>query len=101
MDKECENLCAEMNKYPGIKTFESCCGHGETPYHVWFEAESLDNLPELIYYFHGCHCGYYDWKVNVTTDCTKSPVTFLIEGPIGAYHEAEYIAFLLQENLKS
>jgi hypothetical protein len=30
--------------------------------------------------------------VRVKTDCGKSPVTFVIEGPVGAYEEAEEIA---------
>ena len=27
MDKECIEVCDLLNSYPGVKTFESCCGH--------------------------------------------------------------------------
>lgn len=97
MDAECVALCTAMNKVPGIRTIESCCGHGRYPYRVWFIAESLDVLPELIYWFAGCHCGHYGWRVIVTTDCVMSDATFRVEGPIGAFDEADHIAQLLEE----
>jgi len=54
-------------------------------------------LPRLIYYFHGCHCGFSGWSVTVKTDCGMSPVIYMITGPIGeqAYEESLYIASLL------
>lgn len=50
MDKECVAFCAAVNMLPGICTVESCCGHGERPFHVWFEAESLGALPKICYW---------------------------------------------------
>jgi len=102
IDVECIKLCDAMNELSGIKTIESCCGHNKQPYRIWFVADSLSVLPNLLYYFDGCHCGFYSWRIRVTTDCAKSPVHFCAEGPMGeiAYKQAEYIAELLKTNLK-
>ena len=105
MDKECINLCEQMNRYPGIRTFESCCGHGNSDYHIWFLVDNMMLLPRLIYWFAGCHCGIYGWHVEVTTDCGMSPVHFSLVGPkeydarykIGVYEEAEVIAECLKD----
>ena len=51
MDPECIALCEAMNKLPGIRTTESCCGHGERSYHIWFKADGLESLPKLVYWF--------------------------------------------------
>ena len=100
IDKECVNLCRAMNKLPGISTIESCCGHGKHQYHIWFEATNLDVLPELLYWFDSCHCGYYGWNIQAKTDCAMSPVVFFVEGPTGAYEEAEKIAELINKYVK-
>jgi len=97
IDPECVPLCAAMNRVPGIQTIESCCGHGKDPFRVWFVATSLDRLPDLLYWFDGCHSGFYDWKVTVATDCAKSPVHFKVEGPAGAFSEADSIAALIAD----
>ena len=46
MDPECIPLCNALNTIKGIKTIESCCGHGEQPFMVWFtlEKEFFENL---------------------------------------------------------
>ena len=95
LDIECEPLCHALSIMPGIRTVESCCGHGERPYHIWFEVQDLDNLPAALYYFDGCHCGFYGWRVIATTDCAMSPVKFMVEGPVGAYAESYVIAKLI------
>lgn len=103
MDSECAKLCEALNLMPGIRTVESCCGHGDGPFHVWFKADSLEVLPRVLYYFDGCHCGHYGWRVVAKTDCAMSPVTFMVEGPSGprGYEEAEYIAELLRKELEN
>ncbi len=95
MDKECVNLCKTLNKLQGIKTVSSCCGHGKNEFLIWFRADSLENLPRLLYWFDSCHCGFYHWRIIAKTDCGMSPVSFMIEGPVGAYNEAEEIAKLI------
>jgi hypothetical protein len=64
MDPECVRLCRAMNGLPGIKTIESCCGHGEKPFRIWFMADKLESLPRLLYWFDSCHSGC-DWPVEV------------------------------------
>jgi len=53
MDAEVRQLVLALNKLPGIQTFESCCGHGEHPYRIWFEAapneeEGMDRLLQAV-----------------------------------------------------
>lgn len=97
IDPECRLLCEAMNRLPGIQTTSSCCGHGEHPYWIFFDAESLEALPGLLYWFDVCHCGFAGWRVIVKTDCAMSPVSFYVEGPVGAYGEAEAIADLINK----
>lgn len=44
MDPECVALCDVLNTLPGIRTFESCCGHGEDPFRVFFWADGMVSL---------------------------------------------------------
>ena len=97
VDPECVELCNAINLLPGIQTRESCSGHGEGSYHIFIEARNLESLPPLLYWFDGCHCGCYDWRVIVRTDCAMRPVYFMIEGPVGAYEEAYKIAGLIRD----
>lgn len=96
VDKECIRLCKAINQISGIESMSSCCGHGESPYHIFFVADSLDALPNLLYWFDPCHCGLYGWQVIVRTDCGKRPPYFMIEGPIGAHAEADEIAKIIE-----
>ena len=99
MDAEVVTLCKALNRMPGIRTIESCCGHGGSPYHIWLKANGLKFLPKMLYWFMSCHCGFSGWRIIVTTDCGMSPVTFLIEGPTGelAYVQSAEIAKLIEE----
>lgn len=40
MDNEVLELCNAMNSLPGIYTIESCCGHGNDAFRIWFKVES-------------------------------------------------------------
>jgi hypothetical protein len=101
MDAECIALCEAMNRYDGIMTTGSCCGHdlghGIQPFRVFFHAESLESLPLLLYGVDACHSGVRGWKVVARTDCAASPTSFLLEGPIGDYKGAERIAEVLNQ----
>jgi hypothetical protein len=101
LDPECRELCEALNLIPGIATTESCCGHGRTPYHIWFTASSMEALPPVCWYADGCHSGEYGWRVFVTTDCGMKPVDFVLEGPPGAYSASEKIAALIREQEKA
>ena len=99
VDEECVALCEAMNKFPGIETVESCCGHGVHNYRIFFRAETLDNLPSLLYFFDQCHSGCHGWRVIAKTDCSMCPVSFMAEGPIGekAYEDSKTIANIMEE----
>lgn len=95
MDQECVNLCRAINSIPKIQTIESCCGHGEGPFRIWVWVHDVEMLPHLTYWLTGFHSGFYKWRLEVYTDCAKSHNTWMIEGPSGAYDEAEKIAKLI------
>lgn len=97
IDKECVPLCDAINSLKGLFTTCSCCGHGKEHFRIWFKTESLRCLPDLLYWLDVCHTGFRGWKTEVYTDCAKSPVTFMIEGPIGeeAYIQSKSIAELI------
>ena len=99
IDIECEPLCCALNLLPSILTVESCCGHGESPFRIWFETCDFHYLPAAVYFFDRCHCGLYGWYVAVTTDCAMSPVCFKITGPVGDYAGANRIAKCIAEYL--
>lgn len=92
IDPECRELCEALNLLPGITTTSSCCGHGREPYRIWFDADSLGDLPAVCWCADGCHSGEYGWKVSVMTDCVMKPVVFYLEGPVGAYAASREIA---------
>lgn len=103
IDVECLSLCETLNQFPGIETTSSCCGHGDSPFRIWFDAANLEVLPPIVYYFDGCHCGFYGWDIIVKTDCSMRPVNFMIEGPKGdqVYKEADKIAEMLMDEFNS
>ena len=54
MDPECVALCDAINLLkPDVYTVESCCGHGEKPFRVWFQVDDLSKLAGLLYWFDG------------------------------------------------
>jgi hypothetical protein len=94
LDPECRELCEALNLMPGITTTSSCCGHGRTPYRIFFTAESLDDLPAVCWCADRCHSGQEGWRVFVVTDCAMKPPDFVLEGPVGAYAASAEIAEL-------
>lgn len=47
MDKECIDLCNFLNSLPTVETFESCCGHCNSTYNIWFHCDSVPVLTRL------------------------------------------------------
>ena len=47
LDVECYDLCVALNKLPGLRTFESCCGHLKDVYSIWFFCDNIDTLSRL------------------------------------------------------
>ena len=92
IDKECRKLCRALNAFPeAVYTVESCCGHGEEPYHIWFKVRNLAILSTIVSLIDE----YDAWKIEVNKDDDddENPL-FLLEGPVGAeaYLESEKIA---------
>jgi|SRR5882672_1806175 len=76
MDRECIALCNALNSLPGIATFESCCGHDETPFLVFFFATSVAALEPIL------RALDHQWHVRLShVDCPYR-VVFLLQGPI-------------------
>lgn len=101
VDEECVRLCKVLSQIPGIRTVESCCGHGKRKYRIQFFAESLDALHNVVHWFDGCEeHEYYGWEVIVEDmpefSRSQESVVFIIEGPVGAFDEANRIAELIE-----
>jgi hypothetical protein len=100
MDPECVGLCEALNTLPGVTTLESCSGHGEEPYRIWLKVERLRNLPLVAYWLQPCHSDVMrKWFMYVNPHCTvrtlygdDPAVDFVVEGPAGAFDDAEQIA---------
>lgn len=99
MDPEVIDLCDAINSLPGLETIESCCGHGASPFSIWFRVkdskEGLFFLTRCIdrrYWENG-----YLWGIELYVgDMFKDnhlPITYhLHSGPIVgdlAYKQAE------------
>jgi hypothetical protein len=61
MDSECVPLCDALNNLPGIETFESCCGHGKSPFMIFFIAEGIEDLLPVLVEIHDRR----EWRLEV------------------------------------
>ena len=102
MDIECISLCEALNKIPGIETIESCCGHGNEKYQIWFKCYDLHKLSYLLYFIDPCYINFSNWRCRVKTDFRMSYPTFVLEG-IGplVYKQSEIIAKCIEDYLLS
>ncbi len=102
IDKECIPLCDAINKIKGLKTTESCCGHGKDEFRIWFSVNKDNELELLLYYIDSCHVGF-NWEVKLHTDCSmckpKYGLYSLTKGK-KAYKEANKIAKAIEDDLK-
>ena len=77
IDKECRCLVRALNKIPGIKTIESCCGHIDREFSIWFTAKTIKNLYVIARCLDRRYCGPEGWSCIVEdTDLTERPVVF-------------------------
>jgi hypothetical protein len=97
IDKEVMSLCVALNRIPGVETVESCCGHGSSPYHIFFVVEDQEDLAPVCYYADPCHTGHKEWSVIARADCAMRHCAFLLEGPVGAYEASEDIAWQINK----
>ena len=47
IDEQCVDLCNTLNRLPFIETMESCAGHGQHPYWIFFRCTDLGTLSRL------------------------------------------------------
>lgn len=99
LDRGVVSLCKALNGLDGITTVESCCGHGDEMFSIWFTADDMNDVVPVCYFASTCHSGCPGWRVIVGTDCGMSPVTYLLEGPKGepGYEAADIMAVLIEE----
>ena len=62
IDEEIVELCKALNDIDGIKTVESCCGHGKDKCFIWFIADDINILNRLCF-----HCFNHEnlWKIEL------------------------------------
>jgi len=58
VDKECVELCNAMNSLPSIETISSCCGHGKSPFRIFFKVRET---PDGLFFLTRCVDSRY-WK---------------------------------------
>jgi len=96
LDEECKNLCIAFNSLPGIETEESCCGHGNEGYFVWFRVTDytrrgflfLSRLMSRNYYGFSS-----EWQIvldhsdinGYTRNGGWHQILYRLEGPPGSY----------------
>jgi len=106
IDKECRSLVRILNKIPGIRTIESCCGHGKFRYEIFFVSKTINNLYAIARCVDIRYGGSSDWRCEVhDTDCYKKPVIFSLNSGdkkgIKTYREARILAKSIRKVLKS
>lgn len=69
MDVECIDLCNALNRLPGLETFESCCGHGNHPYHVFFKCTNIETISRLA---RAVDRNYSDGHWEIVADSTDT-----------------------------
>jgi len=83
LDPEVLDLSVALNALPGIETYESCCGHGQLPYRIWFVVTDYSNrglltLSRLLcrnYYRHRL-----SFRVELDHKDTAPQLCFCLEG---------------------
>ncbi len=78
IDKECVPLCNALNALPSITTFESCCGHGDHPYRIFFKTATIWGLGPILRSLSSTA-----WRVEACWANGNNSIYFMLEGPIG------------------
>lgn len=96
MDHECVPLCDALNALPGVRTVESCCGHIDQPFRVWFRVEQGAEDAFLPLLVRSLGSG---WLLKKNAGCyERTHMDFMLEGPKGffGYGQAALLADRLQ-----
>lgn len=81
IDLEVIELCDAINCIPGIRTHESCSGHGKKPVDIYIEPTSQKNLWLGLFFLGRCASDRYwrygrEWTLSIDVEDCKRP-----EGP--------------------
>ena len=96
IDEGCKKLIHALTPLPGVTTTSSCSGHGRTEFHVAFIVADQQDLLPILYFSKKCHNGSADWRVEVDTDCSMHPISFMLMGPSEDVATADAIADRLE-----
>ncbi|KKM83450.1 hypothetical protein LCGC14_1309350 [marine sediment metagenome] len=99
MDPECVPLCDAINRIPGVRTTESCCGHDKGKFRVFFQPKDQRTLAILLYFLDSCHVGFR-WDCAVYTDCAMLPARYYIQSQVEgdeAYEQANKVAEFIND----
>ena len=92
-------LTLALNAFPGIRTTESCCGHGTRRFWISFRAETIEALGPLLWWFRHDHPKhkYNGWDVVARASEDKQETHFFLRGPTGdaGYKEAIDLATMI------
>lgn len=97
LDEEVAELVWAMNKLPGIETTNSCSGHGERPFLIWFVVTDYDARGLLLLSRLLSHNYYPFWRhlrVRLDHMDVEPQVCWVLEGGVGAptFRAAEAMA---------
>lgn len=104
MDAKCIELCDTLNSLPGIRTSESCCGHGRESFDIWLYVESMQHLVILgrvLDRRYGCPEGW-TLVVDNTDQPENCPIFWLTSGPVKgeqAYKDAKKLVESIKRHL--
>lgn len=65
MDPECVQLCDAVNSIAGLETVSSCCGHGKTPFRIFFylrDKTKINNLSVISRVMDRRYGGPVNWE---------------------------------------
>ena len=91
MDKECIEICDVLNSLPGVRTFESCCGHLKDRFSVWFFCENINTISRLG---RATERNYSDGKWEIVVDSTDTH-------PIGVFWLRSKVVFLSNTEMEN
>lgn len=97
MDRECILLCDALNDCPGIKTVESCCGHGQKGFRVFFIAKAIESLAPILRSTESS-----GWACETFWSNGRPTVLFMLLGPkIGCPGGADDLAGWIKDDLRN
>lgn len=104
IDDEVKKLCDALNCLPGIETFESCCGHGNKSFNIYFKV--IDNkglffLTRCIDKRYWKYGGLWDIKLSIGDDYENDyrPIIYTLTSNDVLGHNAYKQAINLIDNM--